>query len=265
MMDDDLHALAAEYALGTLDGRERRRAEALLQRDAGFAAAVRDWEQRLGGLAEAIAPVQPPSQLLGLIKQQLGDQRPGAQVIALDALRAKLNRWRGFGTAMAAVAAVLAAVLVTSLIRPDVLPATLRPKPRVVEITRIIEKPADNPSQLVAVLQKDAASPAFILTVDVASRTMTVRRVAAEEQPGKSYELWLVSKQFAQPRSLGLVGAREFTTGKTLAAYPPDTLSDATFAISLEPEGGSPTGEPTGPVLWGGKLIDVAPSAPQGR
>ena len=40
-----------------------------------------------------------------------------------------------------------------------------------------------------------------------------MRRVAAEEQPGKSYELWLVSKQFAQPRSLGLVGAREFTDG----------------------------------------------------
>ena len=265
MMDDDLHALAAEYALGTLDGPERRKAEALLQRDAEFAAAVRDWEQRLGGLSEAVAPVDPPARLLGDIKQQLFGQRATAPVIALDAMRNKLNRWRSFGTAMAALAAVLAALLVTSLIRPDVLPPTLRPKPRVVEITRIIEKPAENPNQLVAVLQKDAASPAFILTVDVASRTMTVRRVAAEEQPGKSYELWLVSRQFAQPRSLGVVGAREFTTGKTLAAFAPDTLSDATFAISLEPEGGSPTGEPTGPVLWGGKLIDVVPSAPQGR
>jgi anti-sigma-K factor RskA len=260
MMNDDLHALAAEYALGTLDGRERRRAEALLQRDAEFAAAVRDWERRLGGLSEAIAPVDPPARLLGDIKRQLAGQS-AAPVIPLDAMRTRLNRWRGFGTAMAA----LAAVLVTSLIRPDVLPATLRPKPRVVEIPRIIEKPADNPSQLVAVLQKDAASPAFILSVDVANRTMTVRRVAAEEQPGKSYELWLVSKQFAQPRSLGLVGAREFTTGTALAAYAPDTISDATFAISLEPEGGSPTGEPTGPVLWGGKLIDVLPSPPQGR
>jgi anti-sigma-K factor RskA len=265
MMNDDLQALASEYALGTLDGRERRRAEALLQRDTEFAAMVRDWEQRLGGLTEAIAPVDPPPQLLGQIKQRLGGRGSGTPVIALDAMRTKLNRWQGFGTAMAALAAVLAAVLVTSLIRPDVLPPILRPKPRVVEITRILEKPADNPSQLVAVLQKDAASPAFILTVDVARRTMTVRRVAAEEQPGKSYELWLVSKQFAQPRSLGVVGAREFTTGTALAAFPPDTISDATFAISLEPEGGSPTGEPTGPVLWGGKLIDVVPSAPRGR
>jgi anti-sigma-K factor RskA len=264
MMNDDLHALAAEYALGTLDGRERRRAEALLQGDADFAAAVRDWERRLGGLSESIAPVDPPARLLEDIKQRIAGQ-PTAPVIALDAMRTRLNRWRGFGTAMAALAAVLAAVMVTSLIRPDVLPATLRPKPRVVEITRIIEKPADNPNQLVAVLQKDAASPAFILSVDVANRTMTVRRVAAEEQPGKSYELWLVSRQFAQPRSLGVVGAREFTTGTALAAYAPDTISDATFAISLEPEGGSPTGAPTGPVLWGGKLIDVLPTAPQGR
>ena len=260
MMDDDRHALAAEYALGTLDARERRRAEALMERDPEFVAAVRAWEQRFGGLSEAVAPVEPPAQLLGRIKQQLAGQRPGAQVIALDALRARLNRWRGFGTAMAALAAVLAAVLVTSLTRPELMPASLRPKPRVIEVTRIIEKPAEN---LVAVLQKDAASPAFILTVDVATRTMTVRRVAAEAQAGKSYELWLVSNRFTKPRSLGLVGAQEFTTGAVLSAYPPDTISDATYAISLEPEGGSPTGEPTGPVLWGGKLIDVMPATQQ--
>jgi anti-sigma-K factor RskA len=90
---------------------------------------------------------------------------------------------------------------------------------------------------------------------------MTVRRVAAQEPAGKSYELWLVSKQFPKPRSLGLVGAQEFTTGTALAAYQPETISDATYAISLEPEGGSPTGEPTGAVLWGGKLIETLPAA----
>jgi anti-sigma-K factor RskA len=57
------------------------------------------------------------------------------------------------------------------------------------------------------------------------------------------------------------VGAQEFTTGPALATYQPDTINEATYAISLEPEGGSPTGEPTGPVLWGGKLIEAVPAA----
>ena len=41
----------------------------------------------------------------------------------------------------------------------------------------------------------------------------------------------------------------------SLAAYKPDVIKDATFAVSLEPEGGSPTGAPTGPVVFAGKLI----------
>jgi len=259
-VDDDREVLAAEYVLGTLDAEERQRAQTLIQTDAGFAALVRGWEQRLGELNATIPSVEPPPEVFDRIRQGLGNAPGSAQVIALDLMRARLKGWRNFGTGMAALAAALAALLVTSVMRPDLLPARLRPSPRVVEVART-EKPADTAGRLVAVLQKDASSPAFILTVDIEQRTMTVRRVAAEEQAGKSYELWLVSKQFPKPRSLGLVGSKEFTTGTTLANFQPDTISDATYAISLEPEGGSPTGEPTGPVLWGGKLIETLPPA----
>ncbi len=259
MMDDDHNVLAAEYVLGTLDPRERQRAESLIRSNSDFAALVRGWEQRFGPLHAMVPPIEPPPELFERIKQRLAGAGPtGGQVVALDTLRNRVGRWRSFGAAMTALAAVLLALLVTSVVRPDLMPAPLRPKPQVIEVVRTIEKPADSANRLVAVLQKDAASPAFILTVDIATRTMTVRRVAAEEQAGKSYELWLVSKQFPKPQSLGLVGAREFTAGR-LAAYQPDTINDATFAISLEPEGGSPTGEPTGPVLWGGKLIEALP------
>jgi anti-sigma-K factor RskA len=253
--NDDRDVLAAEYVLGTLDAEEREQAEALVRADASFAMLVRGWERRLGELHAGVEPVEPPAALFERIRQRVGGaERAGAQVIAFDEMRRRVARWRNFGTAMAALAAVLVALLVTSVLRPDLVPGRLRPA------SELAQAPAAA-GRLVAVLQQDAASPAFILTVDVDKRTMTVRRVAAQERAGKSYELWLVSKQFPKPRSLGLVGAQEFTTGTALAAYQPETISDATYAISLEPEGGSPTGEPTGAVLWGGKLIEALPAA----
>ena len=88
--------------------------------------------------------------------------------------------------------------------------------------------------------------------------------MSAEQPAGKSYELWLVSDRFPAPRSLGLVGADEFSR-PALAGYDPATISGATYAVSLEPEGGSPTGAPTGPVLWGGKLIEAYCRPPRRR
>lgn len=167
--------------------------------------------------------------------------------------------------ALGAIAAAALALFATSIVRPDLLPEPVRPKPRVVEVVRTVEKPADRPagpSRFTAVLQRDSISPAFILTVDLDARTMTVRRVAAEAQPDKSYELWLVSSRFGgTPRSLGLVGDNEFTPAR-LASFEPNTISDAVYAVSLEPTGGSPTGQPTGPVLWTGKLIETLPQNP---
>ena len=57
---------------------------------------------------------------------------------------------------------------------------------------------------LVAVLQKDAQSPAFLVSVDLDKRQLTIRAVAAKPEPGKSYELWLVHDELKSPRSLGL-------------------------------------------------------------
>ena len=76
---------------------------------------------------------------------------------------------------------------------------------------------------------------------------------------GKSYELWLVSNRYPAPRSLGVAEPGEFTRPSQLASFDAETIRDAVFAISLEPEGGSPTGTPTGPVLWSGKLIETLP------
>jgi hypothetical protein len=70
----------------------------------------------------------------------------------------------------ATLAAAIAVVFVTSLVRPDLLPRRLQPQPRIVKVVKTIEVPAkvSEPARFTAVLQRDATSPAFILTVDFA-------------------------------------------------------------------------------------------------
>jgi anti-sigma-K factor RskA len=272
---DDRAALAAEYVLGSLDADERRQAQALIESDTDFAALVRSWERRLGELNAMVESVEPPAEVWRGILARLdqpasspslslqpgfGEPSPREEAIsdAVADLTRRLRRWRESAIFASALAASLAAVILVFALAPDILPARLRPKGGVVEVVRTEIK---SPSRYVAVLQQDQASPAFILTVDVEGRSLTVRRVAADPQPGKSYELWLVSDRFPAPRSLGVVGDREFTVDDKLAAYDQGTVTNATFAVSLEPEGGSPTGVATGPILWTGKLVQVLPSA----
>jgi anti-sigma-K factor RskA len=112
------------------------------------------------------------------------------------------------------------------------------------------------------VLQQEPTAPAFLLTLDTQKRTLIVRRVSATPEGGRSYELWLISKQFPSPRSLGIVGNEEFTQRALPANTNVDTLRGATYAVSLEPAGGSPSGVPTGPVLFTGKAVESLPATP---
>ncbi|HMK80239.1 MAG TPA: anti-sigma factor [Xanthobacteraceae bacterium] len=275
-MDEDRQGFAAEYALGTLDSDERAQAEALLLVDPEFVAEVKRWERRLGELNVLVAPVEPPAPLWEQIKARVADAgpaepmrlpevavapaaAPGAQVIDLTR---RVRRWRALTAATAALAACLIGVVVARDLRPDLMPAGLRPNARVVE--RVIEKevvreaPPARPAQFVAVFQKDEQSPAFVMSVDVDKRTVTVRQVAAERLADKSYQLWIATAPGAAPQSLGVLGNDEFTVKATLAAYDPAVINNATFGISLEPLGGSPTDRPTGPVIHA-KLLQVTP------
>ena len=138
-------------------------------------------------------------------------------------------------------------MLAVQVYRPELLPDGLRPKPR----TQMVEvkTPAPSPvpsAQYVALLQRDGGSPAFILTVDAATKNFTVRQVGADAEPGKSFELWLISDKLPQPRSLGVIGGSDFTARPVLAAYDADTINTATYAVTVEQAGGSPDGSRTG-------------------
>jgi anti-sigma-K factor RskA len=147
---------------------------------------------------------------------------------------------------------------------PDLLPDSMRPRPR----TQVVEAkapPAAKPSaQYVAVLQREGGSPAFILTVDEATKNFTVRRVGASAEPGKSFELWLISDKLPKPRSLGVIGGGDFTARPVLASYDADLVKAATYAVTVEQAGGSPDGNPHSAPVFTGKLIEtVPPPAPR--
>jgi len=275
MIENEDHiALAAEYVLGTLDGDERTQVETMMNVDQDFKALVESWERRLGELHAMVAAVEPPDHVWGKIRSAVTAIEPSAALrlpelstppiapIVLHpievpstnviALSSRARRWRNIAQGLMALAACLVALIGVQATRPDLLPEGMRPK-----------LPAAAPSRpLVAVLSRDGGPPAFVMTVDVATKTFTIRRAGVDPEGNKSYELWMVSDKFNQPRSLGVVGRGDFTPKAQLAAYDQDTVDNATYAITLEPQGGSPTGQPTSAPIFAGKLIEIMPQAP---
>jgi anti-sigma-K factor RskA len=184
--------------------------------------------------------------------------RAGADIVRL---RRRVGRWRGSAIAFAAMAALLACYVAVAQVKPDLIPPRLRAVGADL-VARTTPPPARGPAdRLVAVLQQQPIAPAFLLTVDTQQRNVIVRRVSAgQENGGRSYELWLIAGRSTPPKSLGVVGADEFSERPLPANVDADTLRSATFAVSLEPAGGSPTGAPTGPVLFTGKAVDSLPA-----
>lgn len=93
--------------------------------------------------------------------------------------------------------------------------------------------------------------PAWTLTADKDLRHLrAVALGGARPQSGKSFELWALPDNGGAPVSLGLMpenGRLERTLTDTQRAA---LLGSSKVAVSLEPTGGSPTGAPTGPVLF---------------
>ncbi len=296
---EDHIALVAEYALGTLDAEERARVETMMSVDKDFTAMVTAWEHKLGALNQMVGPVEPRPELWEKIRAAVGhttQQAPivfaqpalsatapeteaaraiaeaagtlGADTFSVDTssvdtsnviqLAAKARRWRAIATAASAIAATLVVMIGVGLSMPDLLPDSIRRKE--VQAVETRAPPALRPSaQYVALLQKDGGGPAFILTVDGATRNFTVRKVGASAEPGSSFELWLISDKLPKPRSLGVIGGNDFTSRPVLASYDADMVRSATYAVTVEQAGGSPDGNPHLPPIFSGKLIETVP------
>jgi anti-sigma-K factor RskA len=280
---EDHVALAAEYALGTLDADERAQVETMMSVDKDFTAMVHAWEYKLGVLNQMVGSVEPRPEVWDKIKTAAGLSEPQAPLVLPEApppvapevaepaavadtsnvirLSAQARRWRNVATITTAIAAALVAMIAVGAYQPDLLPDRLRPKPQT-QVVEVKTPPVPAPSaQYVALLQREGGSPAFILTVDGATKNFWVRKVGASAEPGKSFELWLISDKLQRPRSLGVIGGGDFTARPVLASYDTDTVKNATYAVTIEQAGGSPDGIPHSAPVFTGKLLETVPPA----
>lgn len=223
-----LDRLAAEYALGTLPARPRARIARVARGDARVAAALREWEERLAALAGALPGVTPSPRVWTRIVARLGLEGGTRAAPAATAWWDRLAFWRTLAAAGFAAALALGIALYA-------------------------QRPTSEPP-IVAVLAGQDGKPALIASARRDDRFLLVKAVgAAPVDPGKALELWMLP-QGQPPRSLGVIPAGD------VVRVPLAAPSDAAFAnipalaVSLEPAGGSPTGLPTGPVLYSGKI-----------
>ena len=229
--EDDPMLLAAEYALGSLDLAEMREAEAFAARDPAFAGEIVHWQQRLVALAALVPPVQPPPALWSRLALATG--------IGADTQKRSDNGlWKAATAVSLAIAASLA--LFAFLPRP--------PSPDI------------EPARFAAALGP-LASPARFLAETQPDGSIAVTSLDTSGPPsGRDYQLWALPQGATVPVSLGVLPRGEYRVRPPQRAGAQEQL-----LVSDEPAGGSPTGAPTGAVLFGGKLVPISPAATPGR
>ncbi len=224
---DDADLLAAEYALGVLDGPDRLAAERRAAIDPAFARDVEAWQGRLGALSAEVTDAPPPPHVWAGVAQRLD----GPDNVVELRLRRSLGLWRGAAAAAAAIAAALALVVVWP--HPAPAPAPV--------LTARLAATARGPTVFVAFY--DPGRKAIVLTPASVS--------AAHD---RSPELWLIPAG-GKPIALG-VAAFESSV-QLIPAASLVSVGSGTLAVSVEPKGGSPTGQPTGPVIATGQLTNL--------
>lgn len=221
--------LAADYVLGTLRGPARRRFEALLPAHPALRQQVHAWQDRLNVLAADLPPVDPSPAVWQAIERRLFPAQRAPERVRWWQ---RLGVWQGL-----AVTAMVAALGVGIALQPG-------PSQPPVVVVLSTTDPALKDAALAQTAQ-------FVASVSADGQSLVLKplngaRVTAQQ----ALELWALPADGSAPRSLGLISGDRDTTVLRRA------LLEGTggFAVSVEPQGGSPTGAPTGPVISVGKL-----------
>lgn len=223
-------ALAAQYVAGTLRGRARRRFESLLPSHPALQHAVREWQDRLMPLTSAVLPQSPSPTVWRAIEQRLWPTP------------APLPWWQRLGLWRALSGAAMVAV---------------------VGLVVLVSEPAPIQAPVVVVLQSTGtplpggapAAGTVVASFSGDGRAVVARPLTPVSlQTDRVLELWWAPLQGA-PKSLGLIKA-DGTTVLSRGQLPGGLRGSGIdhMAVSVEPPGGSPTGQPTGPVVFYGKL-----------
>ncbi|HZO47198.1 MAG TPA: anti-sigma factor [Xanthobacteraceae bacterium] len=230
--EDEGRVLAAEYVLGVLSAEERRAVEKRIAEESSFAREIADWEDRLGPMASYVTPVTPPAQTWMRIEASLGTPTSTAAVPPATIWQS-LAFWRGLGIGASAIAAACVAALVYVGMRPTTL------TPRVPLLATLTGLKTNQPN--------------FVAAISTDGRSLTIVPASLLTADKRSMELWLIPEG-GKPASLGLIAAGQPVQLNVPPALLPLVGSGATLAVSLEPLGGSPTGQPTGEVIAHGNL-----------
>jgi anti-sigma-K factor RskA len=222
-----LDALAREYVLGTLRGSARSRFARVLSASLGARRAVLAWERHLTPLARAVPAVAPPPETWQRIEATLGLAPPRRH-------RATAGLWPALAAGLALLAVLFGGLYV--------------------EQRGTIEQPT-----YVSVIE-DTTTDAPIWLLQAFERAQAMRSNSLMPRPvpvGNDYELWMLPGGGANPVSLGLISGVANTQLPLSAAQLAVLAQTDMLAVSLEPAGGSPTGLPTGPVIFTAPLLRI--------
>jgi anti-sigma-K factor RskA len=216
-------AIAGEYVLGVLDADEAREIANALATDGELRAAVRFWEEKLHPLSTLAETRNPPTGIWDAVEARISPAAKPGQ-----------HRWTGAAPwrwSTGAFAAIAAALLLYVAVVP--------------------RAPIQSASPMVAVLQSpQTQSAGWIAVLDPSG--LRLSELTRQTPPSAhAYELWGIAPHATRPVPLGVIPA---SGEMKLAALPKGVSAGATLAISIEPPGGSPTGLPTGPVVFTGVL-----------
>lgn len=256
-------AQAGEYALGSLRGTERDVYERILATDADARAKVEWWQTQLSALNSRLAPVEPPEHLLPLIMRRIREEdtraqqgeQPGETVQATSepSQRSTVDNvvphhrrrsrrsnviWKSIAGLATAASVALAALLLQST-------------------GRDVVSPSGPELNMVSIVQNDSQESLWVLsTRDGSNQLQVVALTPPPLEADRSFELWMVMPDDGGVSSVGLLPTNEGES--LLLTLPLDTAEAQLFAVSLEPEGGSPEAVPTGPVLYSGAIRAVS-------
>lgn len=234
LTEERKNALASEYVLGTLQGRARVRFQALLMQHRSMRHVLWQWESRLNTLGGSLPAVAPRPELWQKIQRQLGfnDAELPANVVRMPQAPAKPTQtrtWQWLTGAATAAALVLAVFVV------------------------IPQAPSERTETQIAVVQSEKAQALWSIELGKSELVVTATD-NFKALPDQDYELWMVAADGRPPVSLGLLPKQGKLTLPRNALL--DQVKIAALAVSLEPLGGSPNGQPT-KVLYTTEIVTI--------
>ena len=229
---EELSQLAGEYVLGTLSMARRQEVERRLLQEPALRDAVDGWEQRLLPLTALAKPQQPSPGLWPRIERSLPMPPRVRRAGGWQAWWNSLAFWRWLAAGGVAATAMLAVLVVTR-----------------------IAEPAATPTFMVVLVAPQSNAPGWVVQTSNRRQLSLIPLATTVVPQQKALQFWTKGTDWKGPVSLGLVkpGQAQRVLLEQLPALQPDQL----FEITLEPETGSLTGKPSGPVLYIGRAVKV--------